>query len=93
MLKLITVRENHIKFRKQNSCWSCPVALAVNAILSEGSKCTVSEVQIALYNKSGTFVAQEKLEIAIGDKIQLFDDTKIMVPFQFFLEIPEEIAA
>jgi len=93
MLKLITVRENHIKFGHQNSCWSCPVALAVNAALAVDCKCTVSEVQIALYNKSGTFVAQEKIELDIGDKIQLFDDIKIMVPFQFFLEIPEEIAA
>lgn len=85
---LIKVTQDHIDKGEQEDCRACPIALAINALLTPGYVSDVART-ILIGTVNGTMMHKIRTP-QIGVKfINLFDGGKYVVPIEFELDIPE----
>jgi hypothetical protein len=87
----VTINELHILLGQEGCCVTCPVALGIKDLLVPEAEVRVDHEGIDLY--LGEQAVSLPLSPRISKKIQMFDNTGIMGPFTFDLDIPKEFLA
>jgi hypothetical protein len=101
----IQVTQDDIDQGKEQCCYSCPVARAINRILAAGCECEVGSKDIFIRRREepiGRIVMSFKTPALVAKFIRTFDrgikpeinmtrlsDVLMIGPFEFYLDIPE----
>ncbi len=88
MKLLIDVREEHVRLGMRDCPNFCPVKLATDPRLNAFWKCKVYSFVISIGNARGSWV-DVKLPPEVSERIDRYDQTGVMEPFQFELWIPD----